>query len=80
MKNLLSIKLFHYYEIQPIIFELLEWLQNYNWPIAKEILPIVVLHQNIVMPHILTILQANDIMWKYRISNSIFDISKQASG
>lgn len=52
-------------EMQPIIFDLLEWLQDYNWPIAKDILPIVVLHQNIAMPHILTILQGNDIMWKY---------------
>ena len=52
-------------EMQPIIFDLLEWLQDYNWPIAKDILPIVVLHQNIAMPHILTILQGNDIMWQY---------------
>lgn len=52
-------------EIQPIIFDLLEWLQDYNWPIAKDILPIVVLHQNIAMPHILAILQDNDTMWKF---------------
>lgn len=52
-------------EMKPIIFDLLEWLQDYNWPIARDILPIVVLHQNIAMPHILTILQGNDIMWKY---------------
>lgn len=52
-------------EMQPIIFDLLEWLQDYNQPIAKDILPIVVLHQNIAMPHILTILQGNDIMWQY---------------
>lgn len=54
-------------EMEPIIFDLLEWLQDYNWPIARDILPIVVLHQNIAMPHILTILQGNDIMWKYWI-------------
>lgn len=54
-------------EMQPIIFDLLEWLQDYNWPIARDILPIVVLHQNIAMPYILTILQGNDIMWKYWI-------------
>nr|3UT7_A Chain A, Structural view of a non Pfam singleton and crystal packing analysis [Acetivibrio thermocellus ATCC 27405]3UT8_A Chain A, Structural view of a non Pfam singleton and crystal packing analysis [Acetivibrio thermocellus ATCC 27405]3UT8_B Chain B, Structural view of a non Pfam singleton and crystal packing analysis [Acetivibrio thermocellus ATCC 27405] len=52
-------------EIEPIIFDLLKWLQDYNWPIAKDILPVVVLHQSIAMPHILTILQGNDIMWKY---------------
>ena len=52
-------------EMQPIILDLLEWLQDYNWPISRDILPIVVIHQNIAMPHILTILQGNDIMWKY---------------
>lgn len=54
-------------EIQPIIFDLLEWLQDYNWPIAKDILPIVVLHQNIAMPHILKILQGNDTIWIFWI-------------
>jgi len=58
-------------EIQPIIFELLEWLQDMNWPIAKDILPIIVLHQNIAMPHILTILQGNDIMWIYWLIASV---------
>ncbi|WP_346848643.1 DUF5071 domain-containing protein [uncultured Clostridium sp.] len=54
-------------EIQPIILDLLELLQDYNWPIAKDILPIIVVHQNIAMPHILTILQGDDIIWKYWI-------------
>ncbi|SHH45291.1 DUF5071 domain-containing protein [Clostridium intestinale] len=54
-------------EIRPIIFDLLEWLQDYNWPIAKDILPIVILHQNIAIPHIITILQGNNMMWKYWI-------------
>jgi len=54
-------------EIRPIIFDLLEWLQDYNWPIAKDILPIVILHQNIAIPHIITILQGNNMMGKYWI-------------
>lgn len=54
-------------EIRPIIFDLLEWLQDYNWTIAKDILPIVISHQNIAIPHIITILQGNNMMWKYWI-------------
>ena len=54
-------------EIQPIIGNLIECLQDYNWPIAKDILPIVVLHQNVAMTHILDILQGNDVMWQYWI-------------
>lgn len=52
-------------EIQPIIFDLLEWLQDCNWAVAREILPIIILHQNVAMPYILTILQGDDVMWKY---------------
>lgn len=52
-------------EIQPIINDLLEWLQDYNWPIAKDILPIIILHQNIAILHILDVLKGNDIMWQY---------------
>lgn len=54
-------------EIKPIIRELLEWLQDYNWPIAKEILPIIIYHQNVSMPHIIDVLESNDIMWQYWI-------------
>ncbi len=54
-------------EIQPIIKDLLEWLQDYNWPIAKDILPLVILHQNIAITHILDVLKGNDIMWQYWI-------------
>lgn len=54
-------------EIQPIIGELLECLQDYNWPIAKEVLPIILLHQNIAMPHIIDVLEGNDFMWRYWI-------------
>ena len=54
-------------EIEPIIYELLEWLQDYNFPIAKDILPIILLHQNIAVPHIINVLEGNDVMWRYWI-------------
>ena len=58
-------------EIQPIMYELLEWLQDYNWPIAREILPIILLHQNIAMPYIIDILEGNDVMWRYWIMDLV---------
>ena len=54
-------------EIQPIIYDLLEWLQDSNWPIYVKILPIVASHQNIVISDIINVLQGDDIMWKYWI-------------
>lgn len=51
-------------EIKPIIYKLLEWLQDLNWPIAQEILPIIIKHQEVVVPYISSILNGQDIMWK----------------
>ena len=54
-------------QIQPIILDLLEWLQDYNWPIAKKILPVLIEHQSVALPYISDILNGDDAMWKYWI-------------
>lgn len=54
-------------EIKPIIYELLEWIQDYNWPIANQVLQILVERQELVFPYISGVLKGNDIMWKYWI-------------
>lgn len=56
-------------EITPILPELLKWLQDYNWPIAKEILPILAFHQAPLIPCILELLEPGQIdeIWKYNI-------------
>jgi hypothetical protein len=46
---------------------LLEWLQDFNWPIAREILPIISQHQNVAMPHITAVLRGDDSEWIYWI-------------
>ena len=51
-------------EIKPIIYDLLEWLQDYNWPIAPQIEKVLILRENLVFPYISTILSGNDVMWK----------------
>ena len=61
-------------EIQPIIYDLLEWLQDANFPIFKDILPIVAHHQNLVMPYVIAVLQDNDVMWKYWIIESLIPL------
>ena len=37
-------------EIKPIIYELLEWTQDYNWPIAKEIIPVLLESSYLLIP------------------------------
>jgi hypothetical protein len=66
---------FHWYnytELKPIIPELLTWLQDPNWPVAK---PISV-HLTTMLPDIIDdlvpILESEDGIWKYNILNYFF--------
>lgn len=54
-------------EIKSIIYDLLKWIQDYNWPVAHEILPILIDRENLVFPYIHQILNGDDVMWKYWI-------------
>lgn len=58
-------------EIKPMIGELLEWMQDYNWPVAKEILPILIARQNLIVPTLSKICNSDDIMWKYWVMELI---------
>lgn len=52
-------------EIEPIIPELLEWMQDMNWPIGRPIADILKPFASRITPHIINILQTDDNMWKY---------------
>lgn len=67
--NIEKLKLLSDEEIRPICPRLLEWIQDYNWPVAKNILPVLVLHQEIITPLIIDILtpEEEDDDWKYWI-------------
>jgi len=54
-------------EIKPIIYDLLEWLQDYNWPVADKVLKVLLKREDLVFPHIKNILKCDDFMWKYWI-------------
>ena len=51
-------------EIAPIMYDLLEWLQDYNWPVAQGVLDVVIRHQAAALPHLPRILNGADVMWK----------------
>ena len=51
-------------EIQPIIYELLTWLQDYNWPVADKVLQVLRKREILVFPYLANILAGDDIMWK----------------
>ncbi|RFM35149.1 DUF5071 domain-containing protein [Chitinophaga silvisoli] len=54
-------------EIQPIVPELLEWLQDVNWPIASDIADVLHPFVNRMVPEIIDIMKTNDGIWKYWI-------------
>jgi len=54
-------------EIKPIIPDLLEWLQDMNWPIARPVTEILKPFSEQIVPEIIRILKTNDGLWKWGV-------------
>jgi hypothetical protein len=74
-----NLKNYSYLELKSIIPELLEWLQDCNWPVAKPVSEYLVSINGNITQEILNILKTNDQIWKYwiisifgRITNDTF--------
>ncbi|WP_342439216.1 DUF5071 domain-containing protein [Paenibacillus sp. FSL L8-0436] len=53
--------------IRPIIPDLLEWTEDANWPITKEIGKLLLPLGNELIPHLRKIFVSDDDCWKYSI-------------
>jgi hypothetical protein len=62
-----KIKNYSFEEIEPIIPDLLEWLQDMNWPISRPIAELLIPFSEKISSEILKILQSEDQVWKYWI-------------
>ena len=53
-------------EIAPVIPDLLAWMKDMNWPVAKEMPDLLAPHQKALIPHIIEILQPeqSECDWK----------------
>ena len=51
--------------VEPILPELLEWIQDCNWPVARILAPFLGSIGTPLIPHIRRILATEDTMWKY---------------
>lgn len=49
----------------PILGSLLEWLQDLNWPVAKELIDVLPRFHVGLIPHIESVFSSNDDIWKY---------------
>jgi len=54
-------------DIEPIIPDLLEWLQDMNWPVSQPIAVFLLPYSEKIAHEIIQILKGKDEMWKYWI-------------
>jgi hypothetical protein len=54
-----------YPKVAPILPDLLEWLQDMNWTVAKPLAPFLASIGEPLIPHIRDILKTDDNIWKY---------------
>ena len=54
-----------YEQVKPIVPELMEWIQDMNWPVAKKVAEYLVTISDNLTSHILDILNGEDEEWKY---------------
>lgn len=54
-----------YPAVEPILGELVEWLQDYNWPVAHILSPFLRSIGAPLVPHIWHVLRTDDSTWKY---------------
>ena len=62
-----------YPAVEPILPELLEWIQDCNWPVAQVIAPFLATIGMPLLPHIRAVLATDDVMWKYWVFYVIKD-------
>jgi len=60
-----KLKQFSYEEVKPIIPNLLEWIQDMNWPVSRVIADYLITISEYLTSDIIDILNGKDEMWKY---------------
>jgi hypothetical protein len=62
-----------YPAVEPILPELLEWLQDMNWPVAKSLAPFLASVGEPLIPHLKRIFESEDVIWKAWIISEIIE-------
>jgi hypothetical protein len=57
-----------------------EWLQDYNWPVALVLAPFLASIGAPLVPHVRHVLDSNDDVWKYWIVERILGQSRELAG
>ena len=54
-----------YPAVEPILPDLISWLQDYNWPVAQILAPFLATIGTPMIPHIDSVFATSDDVWKY---------------
>jgi hypothetical protein len=56
-------------EVLPILYELLEWCRDLNWPVAREVVEVLPRWQHLLVPVLKAVLSSEqrDDEWKYAV-------------
>lgn len=60
-----------YPSYRPILGDLLEWVKDINWPVSSKIIPYLITAETDIVPHIKSVLNSNDSIWKYSVLNFV---------
>jgi Domain of unknown function (DUF5071) len=72
LEKAMDIHWYNYAELKPIIPQLLIWLQDINWPVAKPISALLKPMLPDILTELIPILQSEDGVWKYNILQVFF--------
>ena len=51
-------------EVEPILGALMEWMQDINWPVARELMQVLPRFHRELIPHIKSVFYSDDEEWK----------------
>jgi hypothetical protein len=57
--------------VQPVISELLEWIQDCNWPVAHTLAPFLASIGRPLAPYLRPIFEGDDEIWKYWVIDAV---------
>ena len=66
-----------YPAVAPVLHQLMEWLQDYNWPVAHVLAPFLASIGAPLAPHVRYALDSKDDTWKYWTVSVILGQSRE---
>lgn len=69
-----------YPAVEPILPELLAWLQDCNWPVAQGLAPFLASIGEPLVPHIQHVMGTDDDIWKYWMITMLMAESPEIAG